>query len=114
MNSQPTKLMTPTEVATELGCHPETIRRALRRGDLACFRMRGVTRIAPEHLNAYLETSLCPVSRMNSLTSNGDAEVGQSSGGKLDVASEFRLERRMRASLDKRSLTMRPGLKLIP
>ncbi len=37
--------MTVAMVAADQGCHPETVRRAIRRGELSCYRGMGGTRI---------------------------------------------------------------------
>jgi excisionase family DNA binding protein len=52
--------MTIAAVAVELGCHPETVRRAIRSGHLACYRMGGITRVSSEQLATYLDRCLRP------------------------------------------------------
>lgn len=93
-------LMTVSRAAASLGCHPETLRRAIRRGTLACYRFGGCTRISPEHLQAYLENALCPARdpKAQSLRYTGDD--GPSFGGKTDRVGDFRLGQRMNAALD--------------
>lgn len=46
------------QVAAQLGLHPETIRRAIRGGSLACYKFGGRARISEEQLQAYLDRSL--------------------------------------------------------
>lgn len=108
-----TRLLTVADAAVRVCCHPETIRRAIRRGDLACYRMRGCTRIDPDHLQAYLDTSLCPASGTTIPTSSSGGAGGQSSGGRATAAAELRLEQRMNAALDKPSRTSRPSLNVV-
>jgi excisionase family DNA binding protein len=93
----PPRLMTVARAAAALDCHPETVRRAIRSGRLACYRMRGCTRISPEHLQAYLDASFHPA---KSADDEPVATLGARSGVR-DVAGQFRLERRMRAALSK-------------
>jgi excisionase family DNA binding protein len=96
-------LMTVNGAAEQIGCHPETIRRAIRTGRLACYRMRGCTRIAPEHLQAYLDASLCPARDQQDHDSNSTAANGTSRGGREMSVSDFRQARRIRAALDRPS-----------
>lgn len=54
------RLLTVAEAAERLGLHPETVYKAVRTGRLACYRLQGAIRIAPEHLSDYLAANLCP------------------------------------------------------
>jgi excisionase family DNA binding protein len=96
------RLMTVARVAAQLDCHPETIRRAIREGRLACYRMRGCTRISPEHLQAYLDAFECRALDQIPQHLNSVAGGGKSSGGMAASAAASRLERRMRLALAKR------------
>ncbi len=107
------RLMTVAAAAAELDCHPETLRRAIRAGRLSCYRMGGCTRIAPEHLTAYLEDHLCPARDPMDQSSNGAGASGTPSGGKMDIAEGLRLERRMTRALDRPSRTSSPDLSVI-
>ncbi|NPD70369.1 helix-turn-helix domain-containing protein [Lichenicola cladoniae] len=84
------KLLTTTDVASRVGCHPETIRRALRRGDLACYRTRGYTRVFEEQLTTHLERSIQHVT------------VGAADCSTRKVAQDFQLDRRMQQAFGKR------------
>ena len=94
------RLLTIAAAADQLDLNPETIRRAIRAGRLACYRLGGCTRIAPEQLAAYLESSLCPARETKSLTLSPEEGSGQSSGGKTDSVDEFRRERTMNRALN--------------
>lgn len=52
----PQALLRIEEVARVLGCHPRTVRRIIKRGELAVVRQRGVRgqRVHPEALDAYV------------------------------------------------------------
>ncbi len=93
--------LTVDEAAAHLAVHPETIRRAIRRGELACYRRRGCTRIAPEHLQAYMDAAFCPARGSASSTSNGAATAGPSSSGKAVTVADFRLRQRLKAAADR-------------
>ena len=108
------RLFTVDSAAAQLDCHPETLRRAIRRGDLACYRIGGCTRIAPEHLTAYLEASLCPARAPQDPSLSGTAASGPSAGGTQDAVDTFRQARRTRAALDKPWRTTKPSLSVIP
>lgn len=53
-------LLTTAQAATKLGCHPETLRRAIRKGTLTCFRFGGCIRLSAAHLQAYLDSAQRP------------------------------------------------------
>ena len=93
--------LTVDEAAARIAVHPETIRRAIRRGELACYRRPGCTRIAPEHLQAYMDVAFCPARGSASFTSNGTATAGPLSGGKATTVADFRLRQRLKAALDR-------------
>ena len=93
--------LTVDEAAARIRVHPETIRRAIRRGELACYRRPGCTRIAPEHLQAYMDAALCPARGSTGLTSNGAATAGPSSGTQSATVADFRLRQRLKAALDR-------------
>ena len=108
------RLFTVDTAAAQLDCHPETLRRAIRRGDLACYRIGGCTRIAPDQLTAYLEASLCPARDPSDPSSSSTAGSGPSAGGTMDAVDTFRQARRTRRALDKPSRITRPSLSVIP
>jgi hypothetical protein len=93
-DSSPPRLMTVARAVAELDCHPETIRRAIRRGDLACYRMMGCTHIAPEHLQAYLDASFNPARTLNEPV---NATVEQKD--MVEMVREIRRDYRMRGLL---------------
>ncbi|MGI4950960.1 MAG: helix-turn-helix domain-containing protein [Janthinobacterium lividum] len=97
------RLFTVAAAAAQLDCHPETLRRAIRRGDLACYRLGGCTRIAPDQLSAYLEAALCPARDPQDLSSSSTGASGPSAGGTMDAVDSFRQARRTRRALDKPS-----------
>jgi excisionase family DNA binding protein len=104
-------LMTAARAAEILGCHPETIRRAIRSERLSCYRFGGCTRISPEHLQSYLDAALCPARDQTDLSSSPTEANSQSSGGREDRVAAFRLEQRMNAALDRPSRTKPPKRK---
>ena len=59
MNSEgyPVKLLTVAEVAAQLRCSEATIRRRMRRGEIAFIRMRGIYRIHPAEVELYVQLS---------------------------------------------------------
>src|SRR6185312_13526355 len=107
------RLMTVETVASQLDVHPETLRRAIRSGKLACYRLSGCIRIAPEQLAAYLESHLCPVQGQIALPSRSIEGSGISSGGTEMRAAGFRQERRTQRALDKASRTLNPVLSVV-
>lgn len=54
------RLMTVAAASAELQCNPETIRRAIRARQLACYRLGGLIRVTPEQLVAHVESTLRP------------------------------------------------------
>ena len=54
------RLMTVAAAAAELDCHPETIRRAIRAGKIAHYRLMGMIRVSPEQIAAFVESCLQP------------------------------------------------------
>ena len=106
-------LLTVTRAAHSLGCHPETLRRAIRRGDLSCYKFGGCIRVSPEQLQAYLDTALCPARGPKNPNSNNTGEDGTSSGGKAERVGEFRRERRMESALDSPLRTSKPNLNVV-
>lgn len=108
------RLLTAAAAATQLGCHPETIRRAIRAGALACYRLGGCTRIAPEQLAAYLERHRCPARDPQDPSSNSAAASGASSGGTEASVAGFRQGRRTRRALDRASRISKPALSVVP
>ena len=106
-------LLTVEDVAARLGTHPETIRRAIRSKRLTCYRLNGCIRIAPDHLNSYLEASLCPALGQPVQSSKSEPESGASSGGMAIPVDVFQQARRTRLALDKASRTSKPALKVV-
>ncbi len=107
------RLLTVAAAAEFLGCHPETLRRAIRARRLPCYRFGGCTRISSGQLRAYLEDALCPVRDRKDPSSSGTEPNGQSSGGKTDRVAEFQQARRMNAALDNPSRISKPNLNVI-
>lgn len=56
------QLMTLDAAAAQLGCSTEHLRRAIRAKRLACYRYARRTMITPEHLAAFVESTLRPAS----------------------------------------------------
>lgn len=106
-------LQTVTQAARSLGCHPETLRRAIRRGELSCYKFGGCIRLSPDQLQAYLDTALCPARGPKSLNSSNTEADGTSSGGKAERVDAFRRERRMQSALDNPLRTSKPNLNLV-
>ena len=104
------RLLTVAAAAAQLGCNPETIRRAIRTQALACYRLGGCIRIAPEHLTAYLETHLCPAQGQPHPSSASVAVSGASPGGTATGAAAYQQARRTQRALDRASRTSRPAL----
>lgn len=88
--------MTVADAAACLECAPETVRRAIRGGKLACYRLGGCIRISADQLGAYLEASLCPAREQNSPAAAMD-DHDQTSA--VDV---FRHQQRVRRALEPR------------
>ncbi len=107
------RLQTVTQAARSLGCHPETLRRAIRRGELSCYKFGGCIRLSPEQLQAYLDTALCPARGPKNPSSSNTGADGTSSGGKAERVAEFRRERRMESALDSPLRTSKPNLNVV-
>lgn len=112
--AEPRRTITISAAAAQLGVHPETLRRAIRAGKMACYRMGGCVRLAPEHIDAYLESSLCPARDPQDPGLNSAAASGASSGGTATNVDGFRLAQQMRSTLDRPSRISRPRLHAIP
>jgi excisionase family DNA binding protein len=106
-------LLTVIQAARTLGCHPETIRRAIRRGDLSCYKFGGCIRLSLEQLQAYLDTALCPARGRKSPNSSSTGKDTTSSGGKAERVDEFRQERRTESALDSPLRTSKPNLNIV-
>lgn len=48
-------LLTTAQAAAKLSCHPQTLRRAVHKGTLTCFRVGYCLRFSAAHLQAYLD-----------------------------------------------------------
>ena len=95
-------LLTVEAAAQHLGCHPETIRRAIRTRKLACYRLSGCIRIAPDHLTAYLESNLCPAQGQTAPRSSNTAASGSSSGTTTEErVAAFQQARRIKSAVNK-------------
>ena len=106
-------LLTVIRAARSLGCHPETLRRAIRRGDLSCYKFGGCIRLSPEQLQAYLDSALCLARGPKNHNSNNTEEDGTSSGGKAERVAAFRQERQMESALDSPLRTSRTNLNVV-
>jgi excisionase family DNA binding protein len=93
------RMMSIAKVAAQIDCHPETLRRAIRAGKLACYKLGRCTRITQEQLQAYLDAALCPAV---------DQTDPAADEGVRSFLDEFRWQRRMEAALDKSSLRDSP------
>ena len=111
--TDPPPLLTVAAAAARLDCSPETVRRAIRAGRLACYRIGGCTRIAPEHVAAFLETRLCPARDPQDPGSNSAAAPGASSGGTAASGAAFQQGRRTGRALDRPSRTLKPSLSVV-
>lgn len=96
------RYLTIHEVAARTGQHIETVRRAIRAGRLAAYRIPKNTRITEEAFQDYLRSYHCPAHGTTNRTSNYDAGNGASSGGKKGSASGFQQVQRMRRALARR------------
>ncbi|GEN63188.1 hypothetical protein AOE01nite_14120 [Acetobacter oeni] len=99
MSDAITPLLTVSRAASILGCHVETVRRAIRSGRLAAFRMRGCTRISQADLKAYLDTYHCPAHEMTNPIWNSGGASGPSSGGRAASVSDALRVARMKHQL---------------
>ena len=106
-------MLTVRKAAVLLDVHPETLRRAIRAGKLACYKPGRCARITEAQLQAYLDAHLCPARDQTDPNSNGENSDGTSSGGMETNVAAFRLAQRMNAALDKPSRISRLGLTLI-
>ena len=73
-------------------CHPDTVRRALRRGDLAAVRIGGAVRVPHDAVMAY-------EARQRTPAKHDRPEPDQSSG---EAVERFRLGMRIDRALDRR------------
>ena len=113
--AEPAHYLTAQKVADIIGCDTETILRAIRAGRLACYRPGGrLIRITQAQLDAYMESTLCPVRESTSPISNSGEAFSKSSGGKTDSVEEFRQGRRTRSALDRPSRISKPNLSVVP
>ncbi|MGL4966122.1 MAG: helix-turn-helix domain-containing protein [Inquilinus sp.] len=114
--AEPARYLTVERAAAIVEVDPETIRRAIRAGRLACYRPGGgrLIRITPEQLDAYMESTLCPVRETTPPISDPDEASSKSSGTKADSVDGFRQARRTRSALDKPSRISRPSLSVVP
>jgi excisionase family DNA binding protein len=112
-NTPTERLLTTGEAAASLGCHPETLRRAIRNGTLTCYRFGGCVRLSPDHLKAFMDKALCPARDPNEQSLNDTEADGASSGGTVERVAAFRREQRMNAALDSPSRISKPSLNVI-
>lgn len=96
------RYLTIQEVASRTGQHPETVRRAIRAGRLAAYRIPKNTRVTEEAFQDYIRSYHCPAHATTSRISNYDAGNGASSGGKKESGSDFRQVLRTRRALARR------------
>ncbi len=108
------RMLTIARAAEQMECDPETLRRAIRKKKLGCYRFGGCIRISPAQLQAFLETALCPANDQTDLSCSSTEAPGASSGGKEDIAAVAQQGRRLRHALDKPSRTSRPPLSVVP
>ena len=106
-------LLTVEAAAERLGCAPETVRRAIRAGRLACYRLGGCIRIAPEHLSAFLESHLCPVRDQTAPASSSTADSTTSPGGTDRHVGAYQQARRTQSALDRALRTSKPSLNIV-
>lgn len=91
------RLVTVAAAASALGVHAETLRRAIRRGDLDCYKFGACIRLAPEQIQRFIE---CQDQNENNPTSSSVAGSGASRGTMQGNVGGFRLEQRMKKALD--------------
>ena len=106
-------MLTVRKAAVLLDVHPETLRRAIRAGKLACYKPGRCARISEQQLQAYLDAHLCPARDQTDPVSNGENSDGISPGGTEMHVAAFQLARRMNAALDKPSRISRPELSVV-
>jgi excisionase family DNA binding protein len=70
-------------------CHPETIRRAIRSGRMACYQLGGMIRISPDQLETLIQSTLRPAKDETSVEAKNTKEV----------LREFRFNRRIDKAL---------------
>ncbi len=68
-------LMTVAAAAKYLGCHEETVRRAIRDKRLECYRPQRRCMISIEQLKKFLDSSQCRARQTEHHGSNGAEEV---------------------------------------
>lgn len=100
--------MTVARAAESIGCNPETIRRAIRNGNLSCYRFGTSIRVSAEHLQTYLDNALCPARDPLDQSLSATVAGGASHGGKATPVAAFRQERRMNVALDKPLRILKP------
>jgi excisionase family DNA binding protein len=93
------RLLTITKAAEQFDCHPETLRRAIRAGKLACYRFGGAVRLSPEHLQAWMDAALCPARDPQDQSLSHAEEAGQSSGGMETHVAALQQARRQNKAL---------------
>ena len=73
-------------------CHPDTVRRALRRGDLAAVRIGGAVRVSHDAVMAYEARQLVPAKH----------DRPESASSCKEAVERFRLGLRLDHALDRR------------
>jgi excisionase family DNA binding protein len=91
------KLLTVKEVAERLACHPETVRRAIKAGEIGYVRRPGFIRIAENDFMDFLERNRCPA-QDNRRGSSACAE--SPTGTSETAATSYRRELKMRRKLN--------------
>jgi len=107
------ELFTAEEVARRLKCNPETVRRAIRTGRLAFYKLNGCNRVSLPDLAAYLESNRCPVQGQTDPSSSSGEASTTSSGGAMELVTAHRRAVATRSSLDKALRTSKPVLKVV-
>ena len=106
-------MLTVRKAAALLDMHPETLRRAIRAGKLACYKPGRCARITETQLQAYLDAHLCPARDQTDPASNGESSDGTSSAGMQTSVAAFQLGRRKNAALDRHLPILKPDLKVV-
>jgi excisionase family DNA binding protein len=94
------RLMTIKRVADILSCHPETIRRAIRRGDLASYQIGGCIRLSIAQVEEYLERAQRLAMEATRDSASAQHQGKTSLNNQQEWLGDFRRMQRIRRSLE--------------
>ncbi|MBS0959819.1 helix-turn-helix domain-containing protein [Acetobacter thailandicus] len=95
------RLLTVTEAAQIMSMHPQTVRKAIREGEISVYRFSRSIRITESAISEYLNRYLCPAKDQRNHSSNSTERNGASYGlMKTESAKEALQAARMRSALD--------------